>query len=275
MALLNRLERLLGRFAVPNLTLYLLAGQVVVLTAAMFARFDVRLIWLVPAFVLEGEVWRLFTFLLVPPVSGQLDLLGAVFLAFGWYVFYLMGSSLESHWGVFRYNLFICVGWALTVAAAFLTPQWPAGNGFLAGTVFLAFAFLNPDFTLYIFFILPVKIKWLALLTWIFYAYSFVTGGWPERLTILAATGNFFLFFGRDVWQLAVTGQRRMGQQRRAVAARAAAPEPRHVCKACGKTDLTHPREDFRYCSKCANDECYCSEHIFNHVHSAAEVKQE
>ncbi len=275
MPLLNRLERLFGRFAVQNLSLWLVAGQVMVLAAMLLAQFDVRILLLVPGWVLEGQIWRLFTFLLVPPVSGPLSMAGAVFLAFGWYMFVLMGGALESYWGTFRYNLFIFTGWLLTVAVSFLTPGSPASNAFLAGTVFLAFAFLNPDFELYIFFILPVKIKWLALLTWIGYAFSFAVGGWSVKLAVLAATGNFFLFFGRDLWALATGGKRRMGWQARKFAAEAKDPEARHTCKVCGKTDLSHPRMDFRYCSKCANDECYCPEHIFDHVHVAAEVKKE
>jgi len=270
MSLLNRLERSLGRFALPNLSLWLVAGQFLFWGLTLLANFDVTRIALVPALVLEGEVWRTVTFLFYPPTLSR-DVLSMVFLAFGWYMFHLMGSALEAYWGVFRYNLFILCGWALTVAASFLTPLYPAGNGFLAGTVFLAFAFLNPDFVIYVFFILPVKIKWLALLTWVLYGFSFVTGGWPTRLMVLAATGNFLLFFGRDLVQLARGGRRRMVQQGRAIAARNAAPEPRHTCHVCGKTDLTHPRLDFRYCSKCAGEECYCAEHIFNHVHTGAE----
>ena len=272
--MLNRLERLFGRFAVLHLSLWLVAGQVLVLGLALLTQFDVSLLLLVPADVLDGEIWRAVTFLMVPPVN-RLTMTMAIFLAFGWYMFLLMGNSLEAYWGEFRYNLFILVGWALTVAVSFLTPLSASGNGFLAGTVFLAFAFLNPDFELYLFFILPVKIKWLALLAWAGYAATFLLGDWTVRLQILAATGNFLLFFGRDLVQLARTGRRRMTQQGRQFGSTQDRPEPRHTCRICGKTDLSHPKLDFRYCSKCANDECYCSEHIFNHVHVAAEPRKD
>src|SRR6187402_3417701 len=140
MRLLSRLERRLGRFAVPHLTLGLVACQVVVYLIAqgMDARPEARLVpgesvheklELVPEKVLAGEVWRLGTVLLLPPTTNVL------FAFFFWYFFWLMGSALESYWGDFRYNLYLFVGWAATVAAAFLTPDRPAGNVFLESTV--------------------------------------------------------------------------------------------------------------------------------------------
>lgn len=259
MDFLNGLERRFGRFAIPNLSLYFVAGQVMVLALALFGRPDIlMLVDLLPAAVLEGQVWRVVTFLFVPPVTGQLTMTGAVFLAFGWYMFWMMGSALESYWGAFRYNLFLLVGWLLTVAVAFLFPMSLASNAYLAGTVFLAFAFLNPDFELLIFFILPVKIKWLALLAWLGYAYRFAVGGWPTRLAVLASVGNFLLFFAPEIISRIRSGRRRMEHKARTAAARSAEREPLHRCVVCGKTDISHPMEDFRYSD---DDQCYCSEH--------------
>jgi hypothetical protein len=260
MDFLNPLERRFGRFALPNLALYLVAGQVLVFTLALFGRPDVlNLIALLPAAVLEGQVWRMVSFLLVPPVDpSRLSMLGAVFLAFGWYMFWMMSSALEGHWGAFRFNAFIFTGWFFTVLVAFIFPMSWATNAFLAGTVFLAFAFLNPDFELVLFFILPVKIKWLALIAWAFYAVTFALGGWPERLAVLASVSNFLLFFGADIVQRIRTGRRRVEHKARAAAVRAADREPRHRCVVCGKTEVTHPNEDFRYAD---DDQCYCAEH--------------
>ncbi len=260
MDFLNGLERRFGRFALANLPLYLVAGQVLVLTFALLGRPDVvGLVALLPAAVLEGQVWRLVTYLFVPPVgAGPLSLTGAVFLAFGWYMFWMMGSALEGYWGAFRFNLFLGLGWLLTVAAAFVFPGHWATNAFLAGTVFLAFAHLNPDFELMLFFILPVKIKWLALIAWIGYAVSFALGDWPARLAVVASVGNFLVFFGADLVGRARSGRRRMEHKARAAAARSDEAEPRHRCVVCGKTDRSHPQEDFRYGD---DDRCYCSEH--------------
>jgi len=258
MGFFNRFERSLGRFAIPHLPLYLVGGQVLFWSVSFLGFFDLERIALLPVAVPQ-EPWRLISFLLLPPVSHP------VFIAFAWYLFYLMGSALENYWGVFRFNLFILLGWALTVAAAFINPQAYATNLFLGGSVFLAFAILNPEFEMLIFFILPVKIKWLALIQWITYAYLFVVGRWSVRFAILAAVGNIFVFFARDILQRLRSGQRRAKYQAQQVADQA---EPRHRCVVCGKTDRTHPQEDFRYCSQCANEECYCSEHIRNHTHT-------
>lgn len=256
--MLPKLERHLGWMAVPNLSLCLVAGQVVVFCFAMLGQFKVELMALLPGLVLQGEIWRAFTYLFVPPVTGPLSALGALFLAFGWYMFFLMGRALEDHWGDFRYNAFIFTGWLLTTAVAFLTPGQYATNAFLAGSVFLAFAFLNPDFEIYVFFILPVKIKWLALITWVLYGVTFALGGWTARLAVLAAVGNFLIFFAREIVERVRTGRRHMQQQARRSAMREAENEARHRCVVCGKTDLTHPMEDFRYGD---DDQCYCSEH--------------
>ena len=261
MSLPTKLERLLGRFAIPNLSLYLIIGQVFFWGLSLMEGFDLRRIALLPVAVLMGEVWRLATFVFVPPNAHP------VFIAFAWYLFYLMGTALESYWGTFRYNAFLGIGWLLTIAVAFVTPLAYGSNLFLAGSVFLALAYLNPDFTLLIFFILPVKIKWLALLQWLGYGFVLIVGPWSARLAVLAATGNFLLFFAGDIVDQIRTGRRRMAFQAKAFAASSDDREPRHRCRVCGKTDVTNPQMDFRYCSKCAGNQCYCPDHIFNHEH--------
>lgn len=251
MGFLNRLERAFGRLAIPNISLYLVMGQVLFWAVSYLGFFELEKIALLPVAVLEGEAWRLFTFLLLPPNAHP------VFIAFAWYMFYMMGSALEQYWGVFRYNLFIFIGWLLTVGVAFLFPLNYSTNLFLAGSVFLAFAFLNPDFEMLIFFILPVKIKWLALIQWVLYGYTLIVGSWPVRLAVLASIGNFLLFFAGEIVQRMKTGRRRMEHQARQAAARDN-DEPRHTCVVCGKNDRTHPKEEFRYSD---DDRCYCSEH--------------
>jgi hypothetical protein len=266
MAFLDKLERVFGRLAIPNLTLYLIIGQVFVLFASMFQQLDQRMLAYAPVLVMElGQWWRIFTFMFLVPVPGSL--IGYVFLAFGWYLFYLMGNALEAHWGAFRFNLFLFISYALTVGLAFITPASPVTNIFILGSVFLAFAYLNPDFELVLFFILPVKIKWLALLTWAINTALFVTGDLATKLQIFASVLSFFLFFGRDMLMSVRYRKRKMAK----AAERASAEEePRHRCHVCGKTDRSHPQLDFRYCSKCAGDQCYCPEHIQNHSHVVA-----
>ncbi len=262
MSLITRIERHLGRFALPHLALYLVLGQVVFWSVSFLGYFDLERIALLPQAVRAGEGWRLVTFLFLPPSSQP------VFIAFAWYLFWIMGTALEEFWGTFRFNLFVLLGWALTVAVAFLYPAIYATNLFLAGSVFLAFAFLNPDFVMMIFFILPVKIKWLALIQWLFYGYALIFGSWPLRLSVLASIGNFLVFFAGDIVTLLKGGRGRMEYQARPSSVRVSEAEPRHRCVVCGKTELSAPQLDFRYCSKCAGEECYCSDHLANHVHT-------
>jgi hypothetical protein len=264
MSLLDKLERSLGRYAIPNLSLYFVVGQVFVLLGNLAGQIDLRHFVLLPALVLQGDWWRLFSFLLMPPPPGMF---GYLFVAFAWYIFYLMGNALEGSWGTFRYNLFILVGILLTVGSAFLTPRSASSNAFIAGSVFLAFAYLNPDFELALFFVLPVKIKWLALLTWVLYAVQFGQGGLSTKMQVLASVGNFALFFGHDIWLSIRYRKRKMARAAERVARE---EEPRHRCHVCGKTDRSHPQFDFRYCSKCAGDQCYCPDHIQSHAHVVA-----
>ncbi len=270
MSFLDKLERILGRFAVSHLTLYLVVGQVGVLSLCTLGMLDPRLLVFVPSLVVAGQWWRLFTFIFLPPYFPT-SLLGYVFLAFGWWFFYFMGAELEGYWRPFRYNLYLFLGYALTVGLSFIVPGMPVGDLFLAGSVFLAFAYLNPDFGVTLYLIIPVRIKWLALIAWAGYAYSFITGGLSVRLQVLAATGNFFIFFSGDAWRKAGM---RLRQRSREAAARPTG-EPRHRCRICGKTDLTNPELDFRYCSQCSGEECYCPEHIFNHEHVRGAAKND
>lgn len=277
MSILSRLERRFGRLAVPNVTMALIVGQVLVYGLAYVTpdpnqpagvpgpNLDVLMkLSLIPAQVLSGEVWRLVTFLFVPPTHNL------IFAIFFWYLFYLMGTALEQSWGVFRYNVYLLLGYAATVAVSFATPAAAATNGYLQASVFLAFAFLYPNFELMLFFILPVRIKWLALLTWIGYFLTFAFGGWTQRLVILAAVGNFLLFFGRDIVRGMKSGHRRMNFQAKQAGSR---KKIVHRCAICGISSETHPGFDFRYCSKCDGNHCYCPDHLRNHEHVVAEAE--
>lgn len=257
MSFLDDAERKLRRYAIHNITLYLIIGQVLFFVFALSGRFILDRVLLVPDRVFAGEWWRLITFLFIPPLTNP------IFAFFAWYLFYLMGGALEGRWGAFRYNLFLLIGYLVTVAVTFLFPFSPATNIFIGGSVFLAFAFLYPEFTLYIFFIIPVKIKWLALLTWIGYAYEMLVGSWHTRLLVLASISNFLLFFGRDILWKIKTGNRKMTTQ---VSHFTGRKEAFHRCAVCGVTDLTHPQMEFRYCSECGGLG-YCKDHIMNHEH--------
>ncbi len=259
--MLDQLERRLGWLAVPHLTL--------VLTLGLGATFLLHLGWPGSTDLLvfdrdlirEGQLWRLVSFVVLAPAWHP------VFAAFGLYMFYLMGSALEGEWGEFRFSLFVFVGWLATVAAAWLpTVQYPGAttNTFLLGSVFLAFAWRYPDFVIYIFFLIPVKIKWLALITWIGYGWALITGGWTTRALVLAAIANFLVFFGKEIWLSMRAARRRMAGRAEAIAH---ADDVLHRCSACGATEKSHPEFEFRVCTECQGDHEYCREHLDSHRH--------
>ena len=261
MSWLKRLERRLEPFAIPNLTLYIVIGQTFVYLTVLLGLLDPMKVVFVPAFVLQGEVWRLLTFVFFPPMAHW------ALVAFGLYFLYFTGNTLEGYWGTVRYNLFIFTGYVLTVGVSFVTPGVIGTNIFIGGSIFLAFAYLHPDFVIYLFLILPVKIKWLAILAWAGYVWSFLNGGLATKLSVLMAVGNFLIFFGRDLWLDLKAGRRRMRAQASRIAADPTDEQPRHRCHVCGRNRPAEPRLDFRYCSKCAGDQCYCPDHLGNHVH--------
>jgi hypothetical protein len=152
----------------------------------------------------------------------------------------------------------------MSVAAAFAFPGSVATNTYITGSIFLAFAYLFPDFQIFLFFILPVRIKWLALLTWLFYGFEFVTGTWAGRVLIVAAVTNFLVFFGQDVFYRARHGHRQVRTQAGAIISQ---DKPLHVCAVCGVSDKSHRTMEFRYCTKCEPPLAYCTEHLKNHEH--------
>ena len=117
MSLISKLNARFGRYAVPNLTVILIAGQVFLYVAKMFNPAQggdvLEKVRLYPAYVLDGEVWRLVTFLFDPPATNP------VFAFLFWYLFYLFGTTLEQSWGAFRYNVFLAIGYVATVAMSF------------------------------------------------------------------------------------------------------------------------------------------------------------
>lgn len=256
--MLRKLERKLGRYAIPNLITFLVAGQA---GAFVLARAKPQLIdnlTLVPELVLRGQVWRIVSFLFIPPATN------ALFIIFALLLLYLYGRALEEYWGEFRFNLYVFVGWIATVGAAFAVPGAVATNFYLMTSLFFAFAYLNPDFEIRLFFLIPVRVKWLAWLAWAYFLVMMVIGSWVDRVLIAAGVANFFLFFGRDIGlRLRSSGRRRARQREQERTATAAM----HTCAVCGITDIEDPKMQFRYCSQCDGKRGYCMDHIRDHEH--------
>jgi hypothetical protein len=258
MSILDKLERRFSRFALPNLTILLVIAQCIgfVLLNAMPEKYEQ--IPLQMSLVAQGQFWRLGTFFFVPVTTHPL------FFLFGVYFFYLMGSTLEANWGDFRYSLYVGIATLATYAVGILFPQQTLTNAFIGGSVFLAFAYLYPGFVIVLFFILPVQIKWLALVTWIGYFWTLAFAPWPAKAMVLAAISNFLLFFGHEIFWRAYHHKRRMEWDARTLAKR---DKPFHNCAICGANERTHPKMDFRYCTKCEGAYEYCSDHLATHEH--------
>jgi len=254
----DKLERRWGKYAIANLTFWIMVCQIAVWGFGLFTNFPVESLALVPEDVLRGQIWRLFTFLFIPPIQEI-----SFWLIFIWYLFYFFGSTLEKEWGEFRYNLFIFVGLAATVVASMVTllivPEGFWGqvggvpNSYLLTSVTLAFAILFPNFELLLFFILPVKIKWIAWFTLAMWALS--AGPSPLAwLLIFAALLNIGVFFGGNFIRSRQASQRRQKFERERKAEQGGAF---HTCVICGKTDVDDPDMEFAY----KDGQGYCRDH--------------
>lgn len=218
-----------------------------------------------PAMIMRGQIWRLVTFLFIPPSTNTF------FIIFVLYFYYMIGSTLENVWGTFRFNLFYFTGALGTVIASLLV-YFVTGTGIRANayylnlSMFLAFAALFPNHEVLVFFILPVKIKWLAYLDIAYLAYAFITGSMASRILIAVSLVNIILFMGNRLIKTAHNKQRKRQYQK--------AFEPKvinnvafHKCTVCGITEKDDPKMQFRYCSKCNGTYEYCMNHLDNHEH--------
>lgn len=238
--------------------MFIIVGQVLMFFASLNDNTLPGRAMLVWDLVLDGEVWRLLTFFFVPFTQDP------IFLLFAYLIFYMMGNALEAYWGVVRYNAFLWLGAVLTIAAAGVVHDQQVSGSFLQGTVFLAFATINPDFELRLFFVLPVKVKWLALIQVAGYLLAMVSGSWAVILMVLASVGNYLVFFSSGLASRARNAARKAQWERKQLDTAAV---PRHTCTTCGLDSNVAPQMDFRYCSKCEGEHAYCEEHLHNHQH--------
>ena len=275
------------RFGIPNLMRVIVIGNVAVyvlmlLTQANDANALSFLTFNLNA-LLHGEVWRLVTFVFVPAYSSPFALLISL------YFYYWIGSTLERQWGTAKFNLYYISGALLAVLGVVLASLitgnpylTAAGTGYVNLSMFFAFAFLFPDTTVLLFFILPVRMKWLAYLDGALFAFDIIKAigahNWAGVVLPIVALLNFAVFIWPEVHYLKErakyqnsrkTVQFRQAQQQQAKQAQQQGY--RHKCAVCGRTDTDYPDLQFRYCSKCVGYHCFCQDHIFNHVHFTEE----
>ena len=272
-----------SNWGIHNLMLYVVIGSAIVYVMGLInggeALYD--LLCFSKHKILQGQVWRLFTFVFTYSIGG--GILTPVMLFF----FYSMGSMIERQMGSFRFNLFYFTGvLMMDIFAMIFFPDYARADQvypiilvyssmayYLHLSLLLAFATLNPDSQFLIMFIIPVK-AWLMGLIYLLlvaievFNASFPVMCFPHNLIPLVAVANYFLFFGKDVKNL-LPGKRYAYQKPKKAPQKQkkAAPEYQHRCVICGRTDVSHPELEFRYCSKCNGYFCYCEDHINNHTH--------
>lgn len=271
---LDKMERRFGRYAIRNLTMYLLAGYAIGYLLSFTMPQLLTYFTLEPALILKGQVWRLLSWVIIPPNDN------IIFVIFMMLLYYSLGNTLESYWGAFRYNVYIFSGILFTVIGAFIV------NGLIGGvtgfgslystyyinmSIFLACASIMPDYQLLLYGIIPIKMKWLAILDVVLLAVDAVQGGLIIRIVIIASLLNFIIFFfcnrnlrGHSPKQAT---RRKKFQKQISRPQNQYAGGAKHRCAVCGRTELDDPTLEFRYCSKCNGNYEYCQDHLFTHEH--------
>ena len=246
--ILNKLERKFGRYAIPKLPVILVLGQLFFYLAIVGNTTLASMMVFQPSLVMEGQWWRVITFLFVPPDAHP------VFIFFALYLLWLFGTALEQEWGAFRFNIYILIAYIASIGSAFIDPTGIGTNLYLNSSIMLAFAFLFPNFELLLFFFWPVKIKWLGIIIWVLYLMQFIGGNLIDRVLIIAAVSNFLLFFGKDLLKLGKRSAKKLVVQPQDSETKPG--DPFHQCVMCGATDMSHPDREFRYAPDCICMEC-------------------
>jgi hypothetical protein len=266
--LLARLERRIGKLAIPRLPFVIAVTSAIVYALGMLRPMFMFQLLLIPQLVIAGQVWRVITWVFVPPPSGNVFWTAIAIL------FYLsLGNSLEQEWGAFKLNVYYFVGIIGTVAAS-LVLGLPMTSEYLHATVLFAFATLFPNVQFLLFFVVPIRAKWSALIAAGFMAYAAYKGGMGERVAIAVAIANYFLFFAPTLLALARDAGVAAKQERRRAEIfgddRDKEEEDRPVrkCKLCGLTD-NDKGADLRVCT--CQEVCggkatvYCLPHARSH----------
>lgn len=281
MNFLNKMERKFGRYAIHNLTKYMIGcyaiGYILLYAGNLFGFSITEYLTLSPYHILHGQIWRIVSWLLIPPPTSNI-----VFVLIMLLFYYSLGETLERTWGAFRYNVYILGGVLFTVIGAFLLYFMMGANPLLSMaysmafstyyinlSIFLAFAANYPDMQVLFMMIIPMKMKWLAVLDIAYLLYDMVKGGWGIRTVILASLLNFIIYFlsTRNYQRISPKEIHRKQQFQRAVHPKMAPGVTKHKCAVCGRTEKDGDDLEFRFCSKCNGNYEYCQDHLFTHKH--------
>lgn len=262
-------------FGIPRLMLYIVIGNIAVfLLSAMDTTGLLRsMLSFSPEMIFKhGQIWRLVTFVFIPESSGLALLLWL-------YLYYFIGNALEERWGSAKFTVFY--GSGVLLSALYGTLVWLLSGMNISVTthyvnlsMFFAFATMYPDLELLFMFLIPIKIKWLAIADLILFVAGILGSPFPYNLLPIVALLNYVLFFGDWLLQL-VSPERReqrkttinFQKESRRIHQEMKNQPYRRKCEVCGRTDTDYPDLEFRYCSRCEGYHCYCMDHINNHVH--------
>ncbi len=263
-------------FGIKNLIMYIIIGNAVVWLFGMMDTTNTLrsiLAFSAEAIFTKGQVWRLLTFILVP--SGGSGLLFFITL----YFYYFIGNTLEQYWGKGKFTIYYLCGMLFNIVFGILA--WLLTGKDVAVTtlyinlsMFFAFATLFPETRVLLFFIIPVKIKWLAYFDAALFLFAVITTSFPANLLPIVAILNYLLFCGG--WLFDFIRPARFQQRQKTVDFKKAAKKYKQEqakkpytrkCEVCGRTDVSDPNLEFRFCSKCGGYHCFCIDHINSHVH--------
>lgn len=278
---LNKLERKFGRFAIPNLIVWLIGAYIIGFVIELVNPAILDYLELSPYHILHGQVWRLVTWIFK---STDTSLFFLLIMAL---FYFQLGTALERNWGTFRFNVYIIGGMLSTVVGAFILYgiMYLINGGNTVGmlligsefstnyinmSIFLAFAVTYPEMQILLMYIIPIKMKWMAVIYGIMIAVNFIQSGWAGRIAIAMSLLNFIIFFlsTRNFKRYAPHEVHRRQKFKREMRQPSGyAGGARHKCAVCGRTELDDPSLEFRFCSKCEGNYEYCQDHLFTHQH--------
>lgn len=282
MDFLTKLERKYGKFAIPNLTVVLIVGFVLGYVIEIVQPDALSLINLNPAKIMQGQVYRLITWIIMPP--GGASLLIVITLMF----YFSIGRTLENAWGDFRYTLYILSGIVFTdigvvvtylfmklagqaEMAAFFAEYSNTSTYYLCMSMFLAYAFMFPDMQVLLYFIIPIRVKWLGYIDIAYLIVSILSYGlmgyYAGMVTVIMSVLNFILFYFLMKGKTRTTPAHKKRKKVYKKEVRQTQVLTRHKCAICGQTEEDNPNLEFRYCSRCKGNYEYCSNHLFTHEH--------
>lgn len=283
---MSRFEQKFGKYAIKNLSFVLVFCYAIGYLFQLMDRSNTLIYYLTlnPYAIIHGQVWRLFSWLLIPPSSG--GILTLIML----YFYCSIGTSLERTWGTYRYNVFIFEGFLFTILGSFLmmgysyvfqadainayTPEvffsmtsLMFSTYFVNMSIFLGFAATFPEAQVLLMFIIPIKVKILGIIYAIMLVYQFIVSNVYMRFAIAASLLNFVIFFltSRNMSHLNPKQVHRRQEFKREV--RRNTGVTKHKCAICGRTEQDSPEMQFRFCSKCNGNYEYCEEHLYTHTH--------